>query len=100
LAYFLLPVIGVVLAGTSSVLYGTVGDLVATDRQSRAFGLFYTLPTVCGIFAPLGIGIIGDVIGIAATLAIVAFVVLLTIPFALVLRPRIAGVTLSTGPAE
>src|SRR3546814_10712777 len=37
--YALLPFIGVALNGTSSVLYGTIGDLVESDRQPRAFGL-------------------------------------------------------------
>ncbi len=39
-AFALLPLLGIALNGTSSVLYGTIGDLVESDRQSRAFGLF------------------------------------------------------------
>jgi MFS family permease len=39
----LLPLLGVALQGTSSVLYATIGDLVENDRLPRAFGLFYTL---------------------------------------------------------
>lgn len=90
-AYALLPLIGVALNGTSSVLYGTIGDLVDSDRQSRAFGLFYTLGSTCGILAPLGYGLMGDWIGITTTLAIVGLVVFLTIPLCLVLRPAIAA---------
>ena len=41
-ALALLPVIGVALNGTSSVLYGTVPDLVPADRRESAFGVFYT----------------------------------------------------------
>jgi MFS transporter, FSR family, fosmidomycin resistance protein len=89
-AYALLPLIGVALNGTSSVLYGTIGDLVESDRQSRAFGLFYTLGSTCGILAPLGYGLLGDAIGITTTLAVVGLVVFLTIPLCLVLRPSIA----------
>jgi MFS transporter, FSR family, fosmidomycin resistance protein len=90
-AYALLPLIGVALNGTSSVLYGTIGDLVDSDRQSRAFGLFYTLGSTCGILAPLGYGLMGDWIGITTTLAVVGMVVFLTIPLCLVLRPAIAA---------
>jgi MFS family permease len=90
-AYALLPLIGVALNGTSSVLYGTIGDLVDSDRQSRAFGLFYTLGSTCGILAPLGYGLLGDMIGITATLAVVGVVVFLTIPLCLILRPAIAA---------
>ena len=35
-------VLGVMLNGTSSVLYGTVPDLVAGDGVERAFAIFYT----------------------------------------------------------
>ena len=89
-AFALLPILGVALNGTSSVLYGTIGDLVESDRQSRAFGLFYTLGTICGIAAPLAYGMLGDWIGIEVTLAIASILVLFTLPFALVLRPAVA----------
>ena len=35
-AFFLLPLVGVVLQGTSSVIYGTIGDLVESDKLPRA----------------------------------------------------------------
>ena len=53
-AMILLPLVGVALQGTSSVLYATIGDLVEPDRLPRAFGFFYTLGSICGIAAPLG----------------------------------------------
>ena len=37
-----LLILGVMLNGTSSVLYGTVPDLVGSDRIERAFAIFYT----------------------------------------------------------
>ncbi|NKB56520.1 MAG: MFS transporter [Alphaproteobacteria bacterium] len=88
-AFFLLPFIGVALNGTSSVLYGTIGDLVESERQGRAFGLFYTLGSVCGILAPWGYGFLGDVIGIPETIGIVGCLIFLTIPLCLILRPSI-----------
>ena len=90
-AFVLLPLLGVALNGTSSVLYGTVGDLVAIDRQSRAFGLFYTLGTVSGLVAPLVYGALGDQIGIEATLTVASLLVLLALPFALLLRPAVSS---------
>ena len=42
-ALFLLPVLGIALNGTSSVLYGTVAELVTPERRSRVYGLFYTI---------------------------------------------------------
>ncbi len=84
--FFLLPLLGVVLQGTSSVVYGTVGDLVESDKLPRAFGMVYTVGAVSGIVAPIIYGLLGDAIGIEKTIAIAGGVVLLTLPLALVLR--------------
>ncbi len=89
--FFLLPFVGVALQGTSSVIYGTVGDLVEPDKLSRAFAVVYTVGSVCGIIAPLGYGLLGDAIGIEKTIAIAGVVVFLTLPLALVLRAAING---------
>jgi MFS family permease len=86
----LLPLLGVGLQGTSSVLYATIGDLVDKDRLPRAFGLFYTLGSLCGIAAPLGYGLVGDIAGVQIAIASVGVAVLVTLPFAAMLRPAIA----------
>jgi MFS family permease len=88
-AFFLLPIVGVFLQGTSSVIYGTVGDLVEEDKLPRAFALVYTMGSVCGIIAPIGYGLLGDAIGIEKTIFIAGCVVLLALPLALVLRAAI-----------
>jgi MFS family permease len=86
-AFVLLPLIGVVLQGTSSVLYATIGDLVDKERLPRAFGLFYTIGSLCGIAAPLGYGLLGDVAGVENAIATIGVTVLLTLPLCLALRP-------------
>ena len=88
-AFLLLPLIGVVLQGTSSVLYATIGDLVEKERLPRAFGLFYTLGSLCGIAAPLGYGLIGDLYGVQNAIAILGIAVLLTVPLSAMLRPAL-----------
>jgi FSR family fosmidomycin resistance protein-like MFS transporter len=88
-AFALLPLLGIALNGTSSVLYGTLGDLVDSDRLSRTFGLFFTLGSVCGIAAPLAYGMLGEWIGIETTLVFVACLVLLTLPLTLALRSAV-----------
>jgi MFS transporter, FSR family, fosmidomycin resistance protein len=89
-AMAVLPVLGVALNGTSSVLYGTVADLVTADRRSRAYGLYYTVTVGTSALAPSIYGVIGDMAGVSTTLVIVAAVVLLTIPLCLVLRASVA----------
>ncbi len=73
----------------SPFLYGTIGDLVDADRQSRGFGLFYTLSSACGFAAPLAYGVLGDWLGIQFALALAGALVLLTLPLTALLRPVI-----------
>ena len=92
-AFVLLPVIGVALNGTSSVLYGSVPDLVAPDRRARAFSVFYTGTIGSGAVAPALYGFVGDWLGVPTALTVVAGVVLLTLPLSLVLRPVLGART-------
>jgi len=82
-----LPVIGLALNGTSSVLYGTVPELVAPERRERAFGTFYTGTIGGGALSPALYGLIGDVTGPAIAMTVVAGICLLTVPLAVALNP-------------
>jgi len=82
----LLPLLGVALNGTSSVLYGSVADLVVPERRSRAYGLFYTLGIGSGALAPTIFGFISDWAGVPVTLTIVGLLVMVTIPLSPLLR--------------
>ena len=88
-ALILLPVIGVMLNGTSSVLYGSVPELVEPAKRARAFGIFYTGTIGAGAVAPALYGLVGDAVGVPIALMVIAGVCLLTIPLALVLRPAL-----------
>jgi MFS transporter, FSR family, fosmidomycin resistance protein len=83
--------LGVALNGTSSVLYGTVADLVLPERRSRAYGLYYTLTMLASSLSPAVYGVASDTVGVPATLVVVAVMVLVTIPLCLVLRPVVAA---------
>jgi MFS transporter, FSR family, fosmidomycin resistance protein len=89
-AFVLLPVIGIALNGTSSVLYGTVPELVTREARTRAFGIFYTGTAGASAVAPPIMGLFGDRFGVPATMAGIAIGVLATIPLALILNPRLA----------
>jgi MFS transporter, FSR family, fosmidomycin resistance protein len=86
-AFLLLPLVGVVLNGTSSVLYGTIGDFVDKDRLPRAFGVIYTVGSICGIASPLGYGFLGDLYGVETSIALMGVLIFLTVPLAFMLRP-------------
>jgi len=88
-ALVVLPVIGVMLNGTSSVLYGSVPVLVEPAKRARMFGIFYTGTIGSGAIAPALYGLVGDSIGVPLALTAVASVCLFTLPLALVLRPML-----------
>ena len=86
-ALVLLPVVGIALNGTSSVLYGSVPDLVEPAWRQRAFSIFYTGTIGAGAVSPAIYGLLGDAVGVPTALLIVAAVVLVTLPITLMLRP-------------
>ena len=55
-----LPTLGVVLNGTSTVLYGTVPELAPQGNTGRAFAWFYTGVIGSGALAPVAYGAIAD----------------------------------------
>ncbi len=83
----LLPLLGIALNGTSSILYGTVPELAPKGDTGRAFALFYTGVISSGGLAPIAYGAIADqsnqTIGVLAAAATAALIV----PLAWGLRP-------------
>jgi MFS family permease len=90
-ALMLLPVVGIALNGTSSVLYGSVPDLVEPAWRQRAFSIFYTGTIGAGAVSPAIYGLLGDAVGIPAALTVIAAVVLVTLPITLILRPALTA---------
>lgn len=86
----LLPVVGLMLNGTSSVLYGTIPEFVSPERRTKAFAVFYTGGSVAGATGPLLFGLLGDVVGLTTALVAVACVALTTVPMVWALRPAFA----------
>jgi MFS family permease len=89
----LLPPLGVALNGTSSVLYGTVADLVDADRRARSYGIFYTLGVSTSALAPMLYGLLSDWRGVSVTLAVIGALTFLTVPLALALARPLAAAT-------
>ncbi|KWA79388.1 hypothetical protein WL30_33170 [Burkholderia ubonensis] len=76
----MLPLLGLALNGTSSVLYGVVPELAGAGRRDQAFALFYTGTIGGGALAPVVFGRLGDVAGVPAALIALAVLLLLTLP--------------------
>ena len=88
----LLPLLGVMLNGTSSVLYGTVPELAPGGRVERAFAVFYTW-TLGGsaLAAPLLYGRLGDAAGPRWAAVAAAGTALAVVPLMLALAPRLGS---------
>lgn len=76
----MLPLLGLALNGTSSVLYGAVPDLAGAGKREQAFSLFYTGTIGGGALAPVLFGSLGDVTGIPLAVMALAATLLLTLP--------------------
>jgi hypothetical protein len=89
-----LPLLGIVLNGTSSVLYGTVPELAPRGDTGRAFALFYTGVIGAGGLAPIAYGAIADhsnrTIGVLAAATTAALIVPMVLGLRRSLKPKAA----------
>jgi len=92
LAWVLLPLLGALLNGTSSVLYGTVPELAPRGSTERAFAIFYTGVIASGALSPVLYGLLGDRIGIQLATCATVLTALAILPLAVALRPRLVPV--------
>jgi len=81
-----MPLIGVALNGTSSVLTGLVPDFAGSEQRERVFACFYTGTVGGGALAPVLIGAISDHTGVEQGLMALAGTLLLTLPLCLIVH--------------
>jgi len=78
--WIVLPFLGIVLNGTSSVLYATVAEIIPSDSRSRGYGIYYAVTLGMGSLSPLFFGFLTDAFGLYVTLTTTALMVLVTLP--------------------
>ncbi|MCC7105362.1 MAG: MFS transporter, partial [Chloroflexi bacterium] len=76
----LIGVFGIVLNGTSSVLYASVADFFPAARRPRGYGVYYTLAQTSAAVAPLAYGLLGDRAGLTTLFITLAGLNALTLP--------------------
>lgn len=86
-AWVLLPLVGVVLNGTSSVLYATVAEIISPSGRSRGYGLYYAITLGAGAVAPIFYGIVTDYFNLSVTIICTGLMALITIPLSHYLSP-------------
>lgn len=87
----MLPLLGLVLNGTSSVLYGAVPDLAGAGKREQAFAVFYTGTIGGGALAPVVFGGVGDALGVSVAVMVLAVMVLVTLPLAWRVQQGVVG---------
>src|SRR3569623_1515029 len=85
----LLPFLGVVLNGTSTILYGSVPALAPKGNTGHAFAMFYTTISGCSGFAPIVYGLIADHSSRNVGVLAAAATALVIVPLILALRPSL-----------
>jgi MFS transporter, FSR family, fosmidomycin resistance protein len=90
LVLVLCPILGLALNGTSSVLYGSVPELVPDEKRNQSFAIFYTGTIGSGAISPFLYGFVSDSVGLVPTLIILGTLVLATLPLMLPLRGKLA----------
>ncbi len=91
----ILPLLGIVLNGTSSVLYGTVPELAPKGDVGRAFAMFYTAVISAGGLAPIAYGAIADHSSQRIGIFFAAGTAAAIVPLVVALRPYLSRVAVS-----
>ncbi|MCL1985868.1 MAG: MFS transporter [Betaproteobacteria bacterium] len=90
-ALCLCPFLGVILNGTSSIIYGSVPELAEKEAHSRAFAILYTATIGAGAISPYFYGLLGDRVGVPQAMQVAALIILVTVPLTIPLRGRLAA---------
>jgi MFS family permease len=81
-----LPLLGMMLNGTSSAIYGSVPDFASPEERARTFGIFYTATIGAGAIAPVFFGLLSDQVGLSPMMVGIAGTALVTLPLAIFLN--------------
>jgi MFS family permease len=85
--WLILPLVGIVLNGTSSVLYATVAEIIPPERRSRGYGFYYAITLGSGAMSPLIYGFLTDSLGLPFAIMGTALMLLITVPLSHYLKP-------------
>ena len=81
-----LPLIGLVVQGSTTVTYGVISDHVEATHQSRGFALIYSISGIATVFGPFVFGLVADWRGLDAVLWILCALTAVSIGLASFLK--------------
>ncbi len=59
-----LPLIGLVVQGSSTICYGAVADYVDDKKQSRGYAVIYSFAGLASVIGPFALGVVADEAGL------------------------------------
>ncbi len=80
LAFLLLPPLGIVAQGSTSITYGLIPDLIHPKRMARGYAIMYSSTSFAAALGPWLFGLVGDWYGINNAMLAMAAVALLAVP--------------------
>jgi MFS transporter, FSR family, fosmidomycin resistance protein len=86
-----LPLLGLVVQGSTTVSYGAVAEFVAPGYQARGYALIYSTSSVSSVVGPFLLGWVADVSSLDTVLWILAALSAATVSFSAVLPGRAAA---------
>lgn len=78
-AFALLPILGVVVQGTTSITYVIVNELIHPTRTARGYSIIYAASGIASVIGPVGFGTIGDRFGIETSMLVMAVIAICAI---------------------
>ncbi|MEM7404994.1 MAG: MFS transporter [Pseudomonadota bacterium] len=88
-ALIALPLLGLVVQGSTTVSYGSVADFVEPGFQARGYAIIYTLSSASSVAGPMALGWVADQFGLNLVLYVVAAIAAGTLLVARILPGRI-----------
>ncbi|MFT5504005.1 MAG: FSR family fosmidomycin resistance protein-like MFS transporter [Gammaproteobacteria bacterium] len=87
--FWILPLVGLVVQGSSTVTYGSVSEFVAEERQARGYALIYSVGSAASVAGTFAFGVIGDVYGLNSLFIGLSLLVVITLITGRVLKTSI-----------
>jgi MFS family permease len=84
--WVILPLVGIFLNGTSSVLYATVAEIIPPETRGRGYGFYYAITLGSGAVSPVVYGFLTDSFGLSFVVMTTALMLLATIPLSRYLK--------------
>jgi len=84
--WLVLPLVGIVLNGTSSVLYATVAEIIPPETRSRGYSFYYAVTLGSGAISPVVYGLLTDSFGLSFSIMSTTLMLLVTIPLSRYLK--------------